>query len=147
MQNLTEFIKEGRKQKIANYKALEKEALKVGERYSTEYLKYILDTFMSEVLWKYPEIKFKEDRVEDIEMGYSHIPAKLHFLTYDYKGNELIFRINSFFADIFTDLFVNKKNVTHDITDSYGDIVLGRFMSDRGYISRYKALLDGLNAE
>lgn len=148
MKPLIDYIIEGRKQKVSNWKQFSSEAYKFGHN-SPEYFKYMTDYLVNEILWKY-EIKFKEIETNERKMGYSGIPAKVYVIKYDYKGHTLSFRFNSFFSTAFVFAMIDDRNITETMkkaAKNYGyssDIPIEHILCNREVTAKYKELLDEL---
>lgn len=144
MKALIDYIMEGRKQKLANTKSFNREIEDKYGHNTPEYFKAMTDFLVVEILWKFPEIKYRGTETADRKMGYSGIPAKDYTIEYTYKNHVLGFKFSSFFANPFCYFKIDGKDITHDIKGSFGDLDILLFMHETDMIAKYKELIGAL---
>lgn len=144
MKALIDYIMEGRKQKLANIKSFRREIHDKYGHNTPEYFKAMTDFLVGEILWKFPEIKYRGTETADRKMGYSGIPAKDYTIEYTYKNHVLGFLFSSFFADPFCYFKIDGKGVTREVSGKYGDCDFLVFMNDTNMIAKYKELISAL---
>lgn len=144
MKTLTEYLMEGRKQKLTDPKSFMRNLRSKYNSGQPEYYRAMVDFLMNEILWKYPEINFSNLSTNEKKMGYSETPAKIYNFEYVYRGHVLCFKFNNFFANPFCYFKIDDKDVTYQVSGNMGDFDFITFLSDRKFINNYMGMLDDL---
>jgi hypothetical protein len=142
---ITTKVRKGHKQRVTDAGKFKKEAIDKCGFKTPEYYKFMTDFLVEELLWKYPEISYRDTETIDYKMGYNkNSPAKIHAIEYTYKNHVLGFKFNDFFSEPFCDFYIDGKNINDDITGSFGDVVFISFLCNKNLIGKYKSIIDKL---